>query len=98
MFETHCVLYALRLAFASAGRSIAARMAMMAITTSNSIRVNAAALFVFIFVGLVFTELEPVCHNCEWGHLSKRLQWFYWTNRKQIYGHCAFRIGRGLLH
>ena len=32
---------ALALALASAGRSIAARMAMMAITTSNSMRVKA---------------------------------------------------------
>ena len=35
---------ALHLALASAGRSIAARMAMMAMTTSNSIKVKARFL------------------------------------------------------
>src|ERR1051326_4466898 len=36
----HCVVLALALARASAGRSIAARMALMAMTTNSSIRVN----------------------------------------------------------
>ena len=36
---------ALALALASAGNSMAAKMAMMAMTTSNSIKVNARALF-----------------------------------------------------
>src|SRR5579862_9128110 len=38
--EMHCARCALCLAFANAGKSIAARIAMIAITTSNSIRVN----------------------------------------------------------
>src|SRR6266487_2523092 len=42
-FEMQFVAWAFCLARASAGNSIAAKMAMMAITTSNSIRVNARA-------------------------------------------------------
>ena len=37
----HCVRLARSLALASAGNSMAARIAMMAMTTSSSIRVNA---------------------------------------------------------
>jgi hypothetical protein len=37
----HCVIVTLRLADANAGRSMAAKMAMMAMTTNNSISVNA---------------------------------------------------------
>jgi hypothetical protein len=36
----HCVAWALCLAFASAGNSIAAKIAMMAITTNSSIKVK----------------------------------------------------------
>jgi len=43
--ETHPICLALRLALARAGKSNAARMAMIAITTSNSIRVNPRILF-----------------------------------------------------
>jgi hypothetical protein len=43
------------LALASAGRSIAARIAMMAMTTSNSINVNAAA-HSLLFVKLRITK------------------------------------------
>ena len=39
--EVQSVLRAFALAFERAGRSMPARIAMMAITTSNSIRVNA---------------------------------------------------------
>src|SRR4051794_23448378 len=38
----HCVRLAFSLAFDSAGKSMAARMAIIAITTSNSISVNPA--------------------------------------------------------
>src|SRR5688572_17206406 len=37
----HCVFLALSFALANAGKSIAARIAMIAITTNSSIRVNA---------------------------------------------------------
>jgi hypothetical protein len=40
----HWVRKAFSFAFASAGNSIAAKIAIMAITTSNSIKVNARAL------------------------------------------------------
>src|SRR5947208_1231437 len=43
----HLIWFALDLALASAGSSMAARMAMMAMTTSNSIRVKPCALVVF---------------------------------------------------
>src|SRR5205807_1662373 len=43
----HCVALAFCLAAASAGNSIAARMAMMAMTTSNSMRVKAGRLIRF---------------------------------------------------
>jgi hypothetical protein len=45
MLDKHRAACALAFALARAGRSIAARMAMMAITTSNSINVNAVAIF-----------------------------------------------------
>src|SRR5438132_4946931 len=46
----HCERTALSLALAKAGSSIAAKMAMMAITTSSSIRVNAdGGVFVLLF-------------------------------------------------
>ena len=49
------VIWALARAEVSAGTASAARMAIMAITTSNSIRVNAGeVLFIlFIFIGVV---------------------------------------------
>src|SRR5512143_118455 len=43
MLLWHCAALALSLALAKAGRSSAARIAMMAMTTSNSIKVNALA-------------------------------------------------------
>jgi len=47
------VRVAFRLAFESAGSSIAARMAMIAITTSSSISVNAFLVFFIIETGLM---------------------------------------------
>jgi hypothetical protein len=41
MFDVQLLTFAPNFALASAGRSSAARMAMMAITTSSSINVNA---------------------------------------------------------
>ena len=48
MLLAHMVFSALRLARANAGSNRLARIAMMAITTSNSIRVKAFFLGVFI--------------------------------------------------
>jgi hypothetical protein len=42
MFEAHLTVWAFDLALPKAGNSIAARIAMMAITTSNSINVKPA--------------------------------------------------------
>ena len=40
MFEAHCVVFAMAFTWLSAGRSMPARMAMIAITTSSSISVK----------------------------------------------------------
>src|ERR1039458_6433132 len=48
MLETQRMVIARLLARAKAGKSIAARIAMMAMTTRSSIRVNASGLFVFM--------------------------------------------------
>ena len=45
MFETHLIAWALALALLNAGKSIAARIAMMAMTTSNSMSVKALPFF-----------------------------------------------------
>jgi hypothetical protein len=45
MLERQAVWRALALAWAKTGKSMAARMAIMAITTSSSMRVNAVRLF-----------------------------------------------------
>ena len=57
IFEMHPIACAFFLALASAGNNIAARIAMMAMTTSSSISVNAflptefwRRRFVFIFI------------------------------------------------
>src|ERR1035437_7950165 len=47
---THRICCALVLVEASAGNRRAARMAMMAMTTSNSINVNAPAAFLRVFI------------------------------------------------
>src|SRR5215510_10857043 len=52
--ETHCILCALALAAVRAGSSIAARMAIIAITTSSSINVNADQFRPAWFFRLVF--------------------------------------------
>jgi len=44
------IFWALRLAAASAGKSMAARMAMMAMTTSSSMSVNAVFCFRSFFI------------------------------------------------
>jgi hypothetical protein len=51
IWDAHCILHALPLAAASAGKRIAANMAIMAMTTNSSIKVNPC------FPG--FTALRP---------------------------------------
>lgn len=46
MFETQDIARAFSRALANAGKSMAARMAMMAMTTNNSINVNLKACFI----------------------------------------------------
>ena len=48
MLPRHCVCLAFPFALARAGSNKPARIAMMAITTSNSMRVNARLVFVLI--------------------------------------------------
>jgi len=55
-------LLAFSLAFASAGNNIAASMAMIAMTTSNSIRVNPFLFLIFFtsFLFYLFYETEAM--------------------------------------
>ena len=55
----HCVETACDLALTKAGRSMAARMAMMAMTTSNSI--NVKPLWDVCFISLQLLILHSVC-------------------------------------
>src|SRR5262245_60670300 len=62
MLLTQAVRLAFSLAFARAGNNKAARMAMIAITTSNSIKVNPRRAFDFIKREVVFTIPNPLPH------------------------------------
>src|ERR1051325_5527053 len=71
MLLRHWVVLALALAFASAGNNIAARIAMMAMTTNNSINVKAARLpapadlFISIFnFGVIPATIVLMSYGC----------------------------------
>lgn len=67
MLEMHWVFLALSLAAVKAGSSNAAKIAMMAITTSNSISVNAERVFKLVHDFGIFYWLAPETrkNSCE---------------------------------